>query len=437
MSSQESSLSRIPVNIEPPKAGNALHWQRRAVQLLTIALFLIIPMSGLFRIDPIAGAFVVLGRQIWWADFFIVFGFWLLVASSLVMLYSTVGTAFCGWSCPQNTLSEWANLLTRKLLGKRAELELDGSKMKVGAGKNTVLNWAVLGVILVLTSALFALIPLFYFYPPDVIWSFVRFHDDVRLAASLHIIYLIFVLVVLLDVAFIRHFWCRFMCVYKVWQHGFKTKQTLHIAYDTARSDLCEKCNYCLTACFVDIDPRQTNTYDTCINCGECVTACNTLQAKKGLPGLLSFKIGEQQASKFKLLSARLGGLSTRIRWTIPFAALGGLLFVWGLFSYEQYHLAVYRADVMQGAQIQDYRIAVSNKYYEPARILLSVEGLPEDSYDLPRSEVQFADSGRVDINLHIKDKLAPGIYRFIVKAREVQDRWNTSYRVQHFVGRK
>ena len=96
------------------------------MQALIIILVVLIPASGLFRIDPEAGAFVVLDRQVWFSDFFLMTGLWIFLASCLVMLYSVAGTVICGWACPQNTLAEWANNMTRKLLGKRAEVSLNG-----------------------------------------------------------------------------------------------------------------------------------------------------------------------------------------------------------------------------------------------------------------------------------------------------------------------
>jgi polyferredoxin len=431
-----NSLGGIPITTEAPKTSMRLHWQRRAFQLFTIVIAVLIPATGLFRIDPIAGAFVVLDRQIWWSDFFLVFGFWLVIASGLVLLYSTIGTAFCGWSCPQNSLSEWANHLTQKLLGKRAEVSLTGEKMKVGMDKNKWTNWSILGIVFLLASMFFALIPLFYFYSPAVIWSFVTFQQDERLAESLHFIYFVFVAVIFLDIAFIRHFWCRFMCIYKVWQHGFKTQHTLHVAYDDSRSELCDKCNYCATHCFLELDPRQTEIYDSCINCGECITACNNLQAKKGRPGLLSFKIGDRQATRAELLKTRLSSLSSRVHWTMPFALLGIVMFVWGLVSYERYHLAVYRADTMHGAQISDYRVAVSNKLYEPAALDITLEGLDSSMYQLDQTQVQFNGVGRIDLKLHIMEGLPAGIHSFLVHAKS-PDGWKDSYRIQHFVASK
>ena len=432
--SRQNSLGSIPVNVEPPKASLKLHWQRRAFQLLFIAVLILIPVTGLLRIDPIAGAFVVLDRQIWWSDFFLVFGLWVLIASSLVLVYSILGTAFCGWACPQNTLSEWANQMTQRFLGKRAEIQLDGAKMQVAVRKDKWLNWLVLGGLILAVSMVFALIPLLYFYSPQVIWSFITFQDDERLAASLHYIYFIFVLITFIDVAFIRHFWCRFMCIYKVWQHGFKTKQTLHIDYDETRSAACAKCNLCATVCFIGIDPRKTNEFDTCINCGECITACNNLHAKKNQAGLLSFKIGDQKATKFAMLSMKLSSLSNRVHWTLPFAALGLAMFVWGVLSYDPYHLAVYRADTLHGAEIRDYRVAVSNKIYGNAQVSVNIEGINPDQYRLSQHKVLFDQAGRVDLQLHINAGLPKGIHTFLVHM-ESADGWKDSYRVQHFVG--
>jgi polyferredoxin len=434
--SSNDTLSKIPIAVEAVPSGRRFHWRRRLTQFAFIAALILIPVTGLLRIDPIAGAFVVLDRQIWWADFFLVFGLWLALASGMVLLYSTVGTAFCGWACPQNSLAELANRWTYKLLGKRADMSMSGEKMAVAASKNRWPNWLLLSLILLSVSMVMALIPLLYFYPPEVVWSFITFQDDARLADSLHYIYSIFVLVFLMDIGFIRHFWCRFICIYKVWQHGFKTHQTLQVAYDESRAEQCVKCNYCNTVCIVGIDPRNTDMYDSCINCGDCIDACNQLQAKKGGRGLLSFKSGAAASGKRGALARNLASMSLRMRWTLPFAALGLGMFIWGLIDYQYYHLAVYRADTEHGTEIRDYRVAVSHKLYRDAELKVSLEGLPENSYRLSADTVHFTSAGRVDLNLHIDPVLEKGLHRFLVHV-ESSDGWRDSYRVQHFVENK
>lgn len=436
-SNVNKALAQIPVIAAAPRRpSQRLHWYRRAVQWGVLLLAIVIPITGLFRIDPIDGAFVILDRQIWFSDFFIVFGFWFFVASGLVALYSIAGTVFCGWACPQNTFSEWANMLTHRLLGKRAEVMLDGQPMKIARDKDRWFNWLALGAILLVVSLALALIPLFYFYPPEVVWSFVTMQQDARLAGSLHWIYSVFALIIFLNIAFIRHFMCRFMCIYKVWQHIFKTKETLHIAYDESRSDACKKCNYCVTSCFIDIDPRKTNVYDTCINCGECITACNTLQAKKnGGTGLLSYAFGPNRREDVANSRTGLAGLKGRLLWTSPWLLLGAVMFIWGLARYEGYHYTVYRSETLHGEQINEYRVNIASKYYYPAAANIVVEGLPDGSYQLERDRVEFASAGRENVAIQIdSQQLQPGVTPFLVRVR-TDDGWQDSFRVHHFVG--
>jgi hypothetical protein len=108
-------------------------------------------------------------------------------------------------------------------------------------------------------------------------------------------------------------------------------------------------------------------------------------------------------------------------------------MFVWGLVSYQHYHLAVYRADAEYGAKITDYRVAVSNKLYHPADLSVSIEGLPQKSYLLSSNKVHFNTAGRIDLDLHIKPNLKQGLHSFLVHAKS-SDGWQAAYRVQHFV---
>ena len=57
------TLSGIPIKVVGSAAslgGRNFRWKRRAVQVAILLLLVLIPISGLFRIDPENGAFVVL-----------------------------------------------------------------------------------------------------------------------------------------------------------------------------------------------------------------------------------------------------------------------------------------------------------------------------------------------------------------------------------------
>lgn len=428
-------LAKIPV-VSASRPSERLMWGRAAFQTGAVVALILIPLLGLFRIDVSSG-FVVLGRQIWFSDFHIVFGFWLALACSMILVYSTVGTAFCGWACPQNTFSTIANSLTSKHLGKRAVIDWESkSKAKLSKDKNTVLNWTLLGSKLFGLSLFLALIPVLYFVPPEAMLSFVLLREDPLLPSSLYWIYAVFVFILFVNLAVVRHFVCRYMCIYRMWQFQFKTADTLHVEYDESRSDACAKCNYCVTSCMVDIDPRRTETFDSCTNCGACITACDSVQSKKGEKGLLTFRTGRRKNYVVNL-SRSVARLTTRISWVLPAFLIGAGLFGWGLWSYDSYRLAVYKSEAAQGDQMHEYQIKVAHKLFRPGDVKISVEGLPAAAYSLSGDELHFDSVGWQGQLLNLKGGLlGPGLHSFLVRV-ESKDGWSDSYRIQHLVTRR
>jgi len=412
-----------------------IHPARRAVQLATLAIIVLIPVTGLFRIDTLDGAFVVLGREIWFSDMAIVMGFWIFVSSTLVVFYSLVGAVFCGWICPQNTISEWANQMTQKLLGRNARImDMTGDDVIIALRRSAWSNKIVLLLLLLGASMLIAVVPMLYFYSPSAVWSFITFADDAQLSGSEHWIYTVCVAVVFLDIAVIRHLLCRYMCIYRVWQHSFKTKETLRIQYDEARSDDCANCHYCVDSCFVDIDPRNTETYDSCVNCGECIVACDTLHgrsSKREGGSLLSFVVGK--ADRRKVTGGALGSIVLRAKAALLVALMSGGMFVFGMVNYQPADMSVYRSEAWQGDDLLAYRISVATKLYAPMTISLRVDGLPAGSFDVEKTSVHFERPGRQDVALTMhKDALQKGLHRFRVIASDGQG-WSQVFTAVHY----
>jgi polyferredoxin len=430
--SGNTTFKQIPIVVESAGRAN-LGRIRAASRIIALALIVLIPLTGIFRIDVSSG-FVIFNKQIWFSDFFIVFGFWLSAACLLILLYSSMGTVFCGWVCPQNTVSTWANKVTSRLLGKRAILNWgdDNKSAKLSSGKNHWWNWLILGTKLVATAMLLAMIPMLYFLPPGAIWSFVTLQQDARFTSSLYWIYTVFSFIALANIAVVRHYVCRYMCIYRMWQFLFKTQDTLHIEYDASRGQDCAKCNYCATSCPVEIDPRNTITFDSCTNCGECISACDSLYEKDNQPGLLSYKFGPRLKKPVEQNKMGLATVLQRISWLSPVFILAVGIFTWGIISYQPYHLSVYRAEIDQGDAIHDYRINIANKTYSPASVSVRVEGLPPDMYHLDSSQALFTTADRKDLNLHINDSLPKGFYTISVFAQSA-DGWRDQYQIKHF----
>ncbi|MDQ7000051.1 MAG: 4Fe-4S binding protein [Mariprofundus sp.] len=425
------ALKKIPVQQEHVPGARVMHPARRTVQYLSLLIIILIPLSGLFRIDMEMGGVVMLDHQVWFSDITIVLGMWLFLASLLMLSYALVGSAFCGWMCPQNTASEFANMLTRKLLGRRADMmDLSGARMQVSVRRKSWWNYSLLAIGLMLPAAFYALIPLLYFNPPSVIWSFLSFSEQARQTGSLYWIYLILFALFLIDIAAVRHLLCKNFCFYRVWQQSFQSSESLRVAYDKHRSDDCTDCHFCVDACYLDIDPRQIKSFDGCVNCGECVTACDQLHHRsKKLQGrgLLYFVqgTGHDQDSPLITFFKR-----TKKPWLATLA--GALLFAIGVASYQPDDFSVYHQSEGAAGQVLDYRINIAHKLLHPTTVRLSLEGLDVRDYRLDKELVHFDSAGRIDVQLHLSPSLGKGLHRFRVLAR-ADDGWSAYFDVTHF----
>jgi len=426
MNSSTAAVAEKP-SCSRPKQSRHLHLLRRVSQFSFLTFIILAPVLGLFRIDILSGAFIIGQYQIWFADFAIVFGAWFLMAGLLVLSYSWLGAVFCGWACPQGLLSEMGTDWMHRLLGRRAGLSVDGNGVNVALRKKKRANWVLLGLAFVAASMLFAFIPVLYFYPPQTVWHFVTFQRDDAMPVSMYWIYFVFVVVMLLDIAFIRHLMCQNFCIYRIWQHSFKTSETMRIGYDAARSDECVKCGYCTSACAVELDPKHTEIYSGCTACGECVVACDRLHEGKGEAGLLAFIFPSRQESPEHMTS-----MSGRFRGVLPFLLVGALLLAFGIKTYSPYQASVGNIGARNTGP-NDYVVHLSNKRYRTADVRITVRGLATDQYRLDHENVHFISAGMTNIGLHLNSKtIRHGLHRFVVHL-ESHDGWHDDFRVQYY----
>jgi polyferredoxin len=173
--------------------------------------------------------------------------------------------------------------------------------------------------------------------------------------------------------------------------------------------------------------------YDSCINCGDCIDACNSLHAKKGRFGLLQFEFGQRVQSKTRKFRDNTMSLLSRFHWTAPFAALGIVMFAWGMWSYQPYHLSVGYLQTPYNQSARDYRIEISSKRYRPTELSMTVQGLPQEDFILSTQKINLQSVGRASVFLSVSPKLQRGLYPFVVVVRS-NDGWIGRFNVQHFV---
>lgn len=292
-----------------------------------LLVIVLIPSLGLFRIDLASASFFILGRQVLWSNFPFVIGLALVAATAPILTYMSIGTVWCGWACPQNFFSEWANGLTYWFLGKRADVSVDGS-MIVSKSKNKILNWLILGSSLLVVAMLLGLVALMFFYTPADVWTFVASGSNRQ--TNMLVMYLFVSFLIFINISVVRYFLCDYACLYRIGQRLFKTPDALHVTYDDSRSSDCTKCNYCATSCITGIEPTNIKIYDACIDCGECIDACNRLHAKSGTAGLLSFEIGEKGSGM--TWGKKLGKVFSGFNWLVVGLFLAGsVMMAWGV----------------------------------------------------------------------------------------------------------
>lgn len=207
----------------------------------------------------------------------------------------------------------------------------------------------------------------------------------------------------------------------------------MHVLYDSSRAKECEKCNYCVTTCFIELDPRKTEIYDSCINCGDCIDACNSLHAKKGNSGLLKFELGQRENRKFRRIQDASITLLSRLRWAAPFAILGVVMLAWGVWSYQPYHLSVGYLTTAQNQSALNYRVEIASKRYRPTELSIEVEGLPQGSFTLSSDKVSLESVGRASAYISVSPKLQRGLHPFVVVVHS-KDGWIRRFNLQHFV---
>lgn len=279
---------------------------RRVTQCLVMLAFALIPITGLLRIDLFGASFIVAGHAVPWSRFSVMLGSVITVLTGFILTYFVVGGAWCGWACPQNSLSELADGLTARFLGGKASVDIHDHFI-VARTKNKAVNWILLtGSVLTISLAV-AVIPFMFFFSPCEFLKVVDFRSTEALATPVRIFYITLVGLVLLDLAVVRHFWCKYFCAFRFGQKIFANPKALHIRYDKSRSDECAECRYCDRWCITHINPTQLGAYDPCIGCGECIDACRRIHAKNPQGVLLSYEIADTGDSK---------------RWWIPVLSL-------------------------------------------------------------------------------------------------------------------
>lgn len=375
------------LTVRPPRGGR-LHRRRRALQLFTSLVLLAAPFLGLLRFDLEGGKLILLRTSFHLGEMGPIYALLLLCMLLIFAGALIYGRLWCGWMCPQTTLSELVATLERALL-----LGAKRGFLRKGLARTATL----------LIAAVVAASLVSYFVPPA------------RLLAPtlpVAVTFGVFFAILSVDLLFVRHDFCVSLCPYGILQGVVQDDKTLGVTFGRDLSGYCVQCKACTRSCFMGIDIRQTPFDPLCFNCGDCVDAINASHQKRDIPLITGFAYGPQPSSWPKVLRA-LGIVDfRRVAVVVLIAAVGtlsasllaGRAPLAGSVSprFEQLQTAA------DGSVTNYYNVSITNHTPEAMHLKILAAGLPGLTVVEPHAPVTI-EPGRQHLEL-ILNALGAGL---------------------------
>ncbi len=256
---------------------------RRSFQWAISLLILLLPWGridavGLLRIDIPSLSLHLFGATLRIEELYLFLFFSLALVLFFLLTTLSLGRVWCGWACPQTTLSELAEWAARKL-----KLKIINSQIQGASGRRFLLQLFFILLALLVASNL-----LWYFIEPATYFRQL-------FSGQLHPVavgtLLIVAAAVYLDLAFLRRIICRDFCPYGRFQTVLIDTSTLSLQLPHSEAPRCIDCGACVRSCPMQIDIRQGYQIE-CINCGRCLDACRKVMHKRQQAGLIGYYFG-------------------------------------------------------------------------------------------------------------------------------------------------
>lgn len=392
---------------------NNIRLLRRTTQVFSIVAILALLLTGQIGIELETKSLVFFGNHIWPHEIALIL---LGLASPFVVLAGfalVFGRAFCGWFCPQTTLSELANVAQRLITGSRSQ----GVFRR--AGVIVAVAFLALGMAIVGGFAVMSL-----FVPPKILLGVLSGHASTSLLKSITIVSFL----LLVDVVLFRHTFCEWICVIGWWQRAFAGRGALRVAFAIKRARECSRCSDCKTACFMRIEPRRRDLPRTCLNCGECIVACKRKMAAVAAEGLIRYGFGDANgAGRVRTGAAGLPTVA-RVGGFAMLLLVVASLFSWSMLSRSPVQIKVRQAnsfplELANGQAEGAYIVDLFNTGKSDLLVRLQQTGLPEEAVVIAPNPVVALPNERVSASLTFRVDpryLHPGRNAFVVTAEDV-----------------
>jgi len=345
--------------------------------------FLRIHGESALRFDVPSLKLYFIGAVIWISEAYFFLLVFLLFFIGVMLFTVLSGRIWCGWTCPQTVLSDFARSLERRA---------------AWFTHNRLLRATISHVIFLLLSLLVS---------ANLIWFFVSPYDmlaDIRsraLGPWMFWSWTLFTVLIYLNLAFVRQRFCGSVCPYSRLQSAFFDDRTLTIGFNRKREEECLGCEACVRTCPSGIDIRNGLQVE-CINCAECIDACAGKMAKRGREPLIEYSRGDSGDGVQKGPRALVIGLSLVFAFIAATLAYQIHIRIPAGFRVFRDESQPYHQVGTKGRLLNAYSLTVENRSLSPAGYRLSISGIKDAELLVPQNPLPLPPNSSLKIKGYV-----------------------------------
>ena len=404
-SAARRSLYAARVKIHPKRGSGYFRNLKWLVMVVTLGIYYATPWLRWDRgtyapdqavlVDLAHRRFYFFFIEIWPQEFYYVAGLLIMAGIGLFLVTSTVGRAWCGYTCPQTVWTDLFLVVERWVEGDRnARMKLDAAPWSLGKIWKRVSKNILWLIIAIATGGAW----IFYFADaPTLARQFMTFQAPSVAYATVALL----TATTFVFAGYLREQVCTYMCPWPRIQAAMLDEDSLVVTYNDWRGEPrsrhqkkaeaagekvgdCVDCNACVAVCPAGIDVRDGQQLE-CITCALCIDACDSVMEKVGSPkGLISY-------STLKTYDAHKAGLPAVIGWrsflrprTFVYTAIWmvvGLVMLFSLLHRERLDVSVLNdrnplfVKLSDGSIRDGFTIKILNMEQRPRSFVLSFDG--------------------------------------------------------------